>query len=80
MVNQHSKRATKKNYLNIKQAIIAPPSCSYAQDEDQLPFLLAGEKKLKTGEKMVPSNVVRGGLLGTSVCSSNFPFGFTSLL
>lgn len=48
--------------------------------KDQLPFLLAGEKKLKTGEKMVPSSVVRGGLLGASVCISNFPLGFTSLL
>lgn len=39
------------------------------------PFLVAGEKKLKTGEKMVPSRVVRGGLLTTSSESSNLPLG-----
>lgn len=44
------------------------------------PFLFAGEKKLKTGEKMVPSRVVRGGLLITSSESSNFPLGLTGLL
>ncbi len=45
-----------------------------------LPFLFAGEKKLKTGEKMVPRRVVRDGLLGVSVCTSSFPLGFTGLL
>lgn len=45
-----------------------------------LPVLVAGEKKLKTGEKMVPSRVVRGGLLGDSTGASILPFGFRSLL
>ena len=46
-----------------------------------LPFL-AGEKKLKTGEKMVPSKVVLGGLVTTStaVVSSRLPLGFSLLL
>lgn len=45
-----------------------------------LPFL-AGEKKLKTGEKMVPRRVVLGGLLGTStaVVSSRLPLDFLLL-
>ena len=41
-----------------------------------LPFLFAGEKKLKTGENMVPNNVVLGGLPEEGL-SSNFPFCFT---
>lgn len=45
-----------------------------------LPVLVAGEKKLKTGEKMVPSRVVRGGLLAASTGTSNLPFGFMGLL
>lgn len=45
-----------------------------------LPVLVAGEKKLKTGEKMVPSRVVRGGLLAASTGASNLPFGFMGLL
>lgn len=46
-----------------------------------LPFL-AGEKKLKTGEKMVPRRVVLGGLVVTStaVVSSRLPLGFSLLL
>lgn len=46
-----------------------------------LPFL-AGEKKLKTGEKMVPRRVVLGGLVATStaVVSSRLPLGFSLLL
>lgn len=39
------------------------------------PVLLAGEKYLKTGEKTVPSTVVRGGLSKVSTASS-----FTLLL
>lgn len=42
--------------------------------------MVAGEKKLKTGEKMVPSSVVRGGLLAASTGASNLPFGFMGLL
>lgn len=42
------------------------------------PFL-AGEKKLKTGEKMVPRRVVRGGLVVTSACTASFPLGFAGL-
>lgn len=45
-----------------------------------LPVLVAGEKKLKTGEKMVPSRVVRGGLLASSTGISSLPFGFMGLL
>ena len=41
-----------------------------------LPFLFAGEKKLKTGENMVPNKVVLGGLPEEGL-SSNFPFCFT---
>lgn len=46
-----------------------------------LPFL-AGEKKLKTGEKMVPRRVVLGGLVVTStaVVSSRLPLDFSLLL
>lgn len=46
-----------------------------------LPFL-AGEKKLKTGEKMVPRRVVLGGLVATStaVVSSRLPLDFSLLL
>lgn len=44
------------------------------------PVLVAGEKKLKTGEKMVPSRVVRGGLLGESMGASSLPFGLMGLL
>lgn len=45
-----------------------------------LPVLVAGEKKLKTGEKMVPRRVVRGGLLATSTGTSSLPLGFSGLL
>lgn len=45
-----------------------------------LPVLVAGEKKLKTGEKMVPRRVVRGGLMATSTGTSSFPLGFRGLL
>lgn len=45
-----------------------------------LPVFVAGEKKLKTGEKMVPSRLVRGGLLAASTGASSFPFGFIGLL
>lgn len=45
-----------------------------------LPVLVAGEKKLKTGEKMVPSRVVRGGLLAASTGASSLPLGFMGLL
>lgn len=45
-----------------------------------LPVLVAGEKKLKTGEKMVPSRVVRGGLLAASTGASSLPFGLIGLL
>lgn len=45
-----------------------------------LPVFVAGEKKLNTGEKMVPSRVVRGGLLASSTGASSFPFGFIGLL
>lgn len=45
-----------------------------------LPVLVAGEKKLKTGEKMVPSRVVRGGLLAASTGVSSLPFGLMGLL
>lgn len=41
-----------------------------------IPFLFAGEKKLKTGENMVPNNVVLGGLPEEGL-SSNLPFCFT---
>lgn len=44
------------------------------------PVLVAGEKKLKTGEKMVPSRVVRGGLLADSAGASSLPFGLMGLL
>lgn len=44
-----------------------------------LPVFVAGEKKLKTGEKMVPSRVVRGGLPVASELSS-LPFGLMGLL
>lgn len=46
-----------------------------------LPFL-AGEKKLKTGEKMVPRRVVLGGLVVTStaVVSSRLPLDLSLLL
>lgn len=46
-----------------------------------LPFL-AGEKKLKTGEKMVPRRVVLGGLVvsSTAVVSSRPPLDFSLLL
>lgn len=45
-----------------------------------LPVLVAGEKKLKTGEKMVPRRVVRGGLLVESTGASSLPFGLIGLL
>lgn len=45
-----------------------------------LPDFVAGEKKLKTGEKMVPSRVVRGGLLAASTGVSSLPFGLMGLL
>lgn len=45
-----------------------------------LPVLVAGEKKLKTGEKIVPSRAVRGGLPAASRGSSSLPFGFMGLL
>ena len=45
-----------------------------------LPVLVAGEKKLKTGEKMVPRRVVRGGLLASSTGTSSLPLGFRGLL
>lgn len=47
-----------------------------------LPFL-AGEKKLKTGEKMVPRRVLLGGLVtgnSTAVVSSRLPLGFSLFL
>lgn len=44
-----------------------------------LPAFVAGEKKLKTGEKMVPSRVVRGGLPVASELSS-LPLGLMGLL
>ena len=47
---------------------------------EPLPFLLAEEKKLKTGEKMVPSRVVRGGLVTALPGSSSLPLGFARLL
>lgn len=45
-----------------------------------LPVLVGGEKKLKTGEKIVPSRDVRGGLLAASTGTSIFPFAFKGLL
>ena len=45
-----------------------------------LPVFVAGEKKLKTGEKMVPSRVVRVGLLAGSTGASSLPFGLMGLL
>lgn len=64
------------NFVSFKHIHLSADKC----DHKSLPFLLAGEKKLKTGEKMVPRRVVRGGLLGVSVCTSSFPLGFTGLL
>lgn len=45
-----------------------------------IPVLVAGEKKLKTGEKMVPRRVVRGGLPVASTGTSSLPLGLIGLL
>lgn len=44
-----------------------------------LPILVACEKKLKTGERIVPRRVVWGGLLAASTEASSLPFGFKGL-
>lgn len=61
---------------NKHKMLISRPLKSNTINGFYLPFLFAGEKKLKTGENMVPNNVVLGGLPEEGL-SSNFPFCFT---